>query len=106
MYRLTCQSINHLDSKGRKTAPVICLGSEETGGRLYESIETFLGRKISLITGHSSPEQCRAVDGVVAGHTSHCRQLTADIVLDTAQFLGVVAPCHDIEVGPDGGQSV
>ena len=106
MYRLTCQSINHLDSEGRKTASVICLGSEETGGRLYESIETFFGREVSLVARHRRPEQRRAVDSVVPWHTPHCRQLTADIVLDAPQFLGIVAPRHYVAVASHGGKAV
>ena len=40
------------------------------------------------------------------GHTTHSRKLTPDIVFDAPQFLGVVAPRHDIAVRPDAGQSV
>ena len=101
MDRFAGQSVHHLDSEGRKATPIIGLGCEKTGGRLYESVETFLGREIRLVAGHRRPEKCRAVDGVVPGHTSHSSQLATDIVLDAPQFLSVVAPCHDIEVGPD-----
>ena len=104
--RFTRKAVNHFDTERRKAASVVSLGSEEADGRLDESIETFLGGEVSLVTGHCRPEQCRAVDGVMPWHTAHCRQLTADIILDSPQFFGVIAPCHDIDMAADGGQTV
>ena len=101
MNRFTCEAVNHLDTERRKAASVVGLSREEARGRLYERVERFFRREVCLIAGHRRPEQCRAIDGVVPGHTAHCGKLTADIVLDAPQFLCVIAPCHHIEVGPD-----
>ena len=106
MDRFACQSVNHFYSKGRKAAPVIGFGCEEADGRLDKGVETFLGREISLVAGHRRPEQRRAVYGVVPGHTPHCRQLAADIILDASQFLGIIAPRHHITVATHGCKSI
>ncbi len=106
MYRFPGKAVNHFDTERRQATAVVGLGSEKTDGKFDERIETFLGREIRLISGHSRPEQCRAVDGVMPWHTTHCRQLTADIILDSPQFLSVIAPCHDIDMAADGSQTV
>ena len=106
MNGLTSQSINHLYTEWGERGTVICFGSEEAHGRLDEGVKTFLGGKISLVAGHRRPEQCRAVDGVVPRHTTHSGELSADIVLDPSQFLGIIAPRHDVAVAAHRGQAV
>ncbi len=106
VYRSPREPVNHLYAEWRQRGTVVCLGGEETGRRLDKRVETFLGGKIRLVAGHRSPEQCRAVDCVVPRHTSHRGELSADIVLDAAQLLGVVAPCHYVEMRPDRRESV
>ena len=106
MHGLTSKAVNHLYAEWGKTTAVVGFGSEKADGRLDEGIKTFLGRKISLVAGHRRPEQSRAVDGVVARHTAHCRQLATDIILDPPEFLGIIAPRHDIAVAAHRGQAV
>ena len=106
MERFPGQPIDHLYSEWRKTTPVVCLGSEETGRRLDERIERFFGREISLVARHCRPIQRRTVDSVVPRHTAHSGKLSADIVLYPAQLLGVVAPRHYVAVAAYRGKSV
>ena len=95
---LTRKAVNHLYAEWGKATAVVGFGSEEAHSRLDEGVKTFLGRKISFVAGHRRPEQCRAVDSVVPRHTPHCGELSADIVLDPSQILGIVAPSHDVAV--------
>ena len=104
--RLTREAIHHFYTEWRQAAAVVCFGSEEADGWFNESIKTFLGGEIRLVAGHRRPEQRRAVDGVVPWHTPHSRKLAADIVLYTAQFLGIVAPSHDVAVAAHRGKTV
>ncbi len=106
MQRFPGQTVHHLYSEGGQRRAVVGLAREEAHRRLYEGVERFFRRKIGLVARHRRPEQRRAVDGVVAWHTTHSRKLTADIVFDAPQFLGVVAPRHDITMRPDACQSV
>ena len=40
----------------------------------------------------------------MARHAFHACQLASHVILDMLQFLRIVAPRHDVEMRPHGGQ--
>ena len=105
MERFSRKAIHHLDAEGRERRAVVGLLCKETDGLLDEGVERLLGGKVGLIARYSRPKECRTVHRVVARGTLHRRKLRAYVVLDAFQFLAVVRPCHDVEVGADGREA-
>ena len=106
MQRFSRETIHHLDTERRKRRAVVGLLGKETDRLLDERVVTLLRREIGLVARHGRPEERRAVHRVVARGTLHRRELAAHIVLDMFQFLPVVRPRHDVEVGADGREAI
>ena len=106
MDRLSGQTVHHADAERRKRILVGRFPDEQAQGLLDEGVETFLRRKITGIAGNGRPEECRYIDGIVTGLGLHQGNLAAHIILDTLQFLAVIAPCKDIAVRTDGSESL
>ncbi len=104
--RFAREPVHHLDAEGRERTAVVGFLREEAHRLFGEGVERLLRRKVRRVAGHRRPVERGAVDGVVAWHALHACQLTAHIVLDVAQLLRIVAPCHDVEMRSHRGQPV
>ncbi len=55
--RLTCKPVNHLYAEWRQGGTVVSFRREEADSRFKKCVETFLGRKISLIAAQNNVGQ-------------------------------------------------
>ena len=104
--RLAADAVCHLDAERWGRINIVGFLREEAYRLLDEGMETLLWREIPLVAGYRCPEKCRTIHRIVAWHTFHACQLTADIIAQVFQFLHVLAPCQDIEMGTDRLQAL
>ena len=104
MDRAAGEAIGHFDTEGGERVAVVRFGGEEAERRVDEGVERFFGREVGGVAGDARPIECRRVDRVVPRTALHKRESTADVVLDLAQLLRVVAPRQHVEVRTDRGQ--
>ena len=98
MQRSARHPIHHLDTEGRERTLVIRFFREEAQGLRDECVETFLERKIPLVSRYARPKKRRHVHGVIPWLALHKGELAAHVILDVFQFFPVVRPCHHVTV--------
>ncbi|EGF49269.1 conserved domain protein [Bacteroides fluxus YIT 12057] len=104
--RNTAPAVCHADAERTGRAAVVRLRGKQADGLLQEGMETFLGRKVTGISGNARPVEYGGVNRVVTGDAAHQGKLASGIVLDAPEFLAVIRPGQHVAVAAYGKQSL